>query len=147
MKKCIGGVLIWVFLLCLCVCSYSSITNYKCVFLLHSYRKLISNMCEGGLNKEESGKQHACPLMPPSGLQLGIKGQMLTVVPGDDITFMVHQEQVWCDFCSSFILTGLMMEYVCDGSRRPNSRPCPIRVWCWCKVTSYLTHTHTHLTW
>ncbi|KAI5612961.1 VPS10 domain-containing receptor SorCS2 isoform X4, partial [Silurus asotus] len=57
------------------------------------YRKLISNVCEGGMNKEESGKQHVCPLMPPRGLQLGIKGQMLTVAPGDDITFMVHQER------------------------------------------------------
>ncbi|XP_060771830.1 VPS10 domain-containing receptor SorCS2 isoform X2 [Neoarius graeffei] len=57
------------------------------------YRKLISNMCEGGLNKADSGKQHACPLMPPRGLELGIKGQMLTVAPGDDITFIVHQEQ------------------------------------------------------
>ncbi|XP_027001324.1 VPS10 domain-containing receptor SorCS2 [Tachysurus fulvidraco] len=57
------------------------------------YRKLTSNACDGGINKEESGKQHACPLMPPRGLQLRIKGQMLTVAPGDDITFIVHQEQ------------------------------------------------------
>ncbi|XP_058250232.1 VPS10 domain-containing receptor SorCS2 isoform X1 [Hemibagrus wyckioides] len=57
------------------------------------YRKLTSNTCEGGMNKEESGKQRACPLMPPRGLQLGIKGQMLTVAPGDDITFIVHQER------------------------------------------------------
>ncbi|TTA98333.1 VPS10 domain-containing receptor SorCS2 [Bagarius yarrelli] len=46
-----------------------------------------------GMNKEDSGKQRLCPLMPPRGLQLGIKGQMLTVAPGDDITFVVHQEQ------------------------------------------------------
>ncbi|GAA6084892.1 VPS10 domain-containing receptor SorCS2 [Tachysurus ichikawai] len=57
------------------------------------YRKLTSNACDGGMNKEESGKQHTCPLMPPRGLQLCIKGQMLTVAPGDDITFIVHQEQ------------------------------------------------------
>ncbi|XP_050971652.1 VPS10 domain-containing receptor SorCS2 isoform X2 [Labeo rohita] len=57
------------------------------------YRKVIANVCEGGLNKEQSAKQHSCPLLPPRGLQLGIKGQMLAVAPGDDITFIVHQEQ------------------------------------------------------
>ncbi|TMS02264.1 VPS10 domain-containing receptor SorCS2, partial [Larimichthys crocea] len=57
------------------------------------YRKVISNMCEGGLNKQQSAKQHSCPLLPPQGLQVGIKGQMLAVAPGDDITFIVHQEQ------------------------------------------------------
>lgn len=54
----------------------------------------MSNMCEGGESKQQSSKQHNCPLLPPRGLQVGIKGQMLTVAPGDDITFMVHQEQV-----------------------------------------------------
>uniref|UniRef100_A0A4W5NIW6 VPS10 domain-containing receptor SorCS2 n=1 Tax=Hucho hucho TaxID=62062 RepID=A0A4W5NIW6_9TELE len=57
------------------------------------YRKVVSNMCEGGVNKQQSAKQHTCPLLPPRGLQLGIKGQMLAVAPGDDITFIVHQEQ------------------------------------------------------
>ncbi|TRY75968.1 hypothetical protein DNTS_017627 [Danionella cerebrum] len=57
------------------------------------YRKVIADVCEGGMDKEQSAKQHACPLLPPKGLQLGIKGQMLAVAPGDDITFIVHQEQ------------------------------------------------------
>ncbi|CAB1351838.1 unnamed protein product [Coregonus sp. 'balchen'] len=57
------------------------------------YRKVVSNVCEGGVNKQQSAKQHTCPLLPPRGLQLGIKGQMLAVAPGDDITFIVHQEQ------------------------------------------------------
>ncbi|MFT7797421.1 VPS10 domain-containing receptor SorCS2 [Arapaima gigas] len=57
------------------------------------YRKVVSNVCQGGINKQQSAKQHACPLLPPKGLQLGIKGQMLAVAPGDDITFIVHQEQ------------------------------------------------------
>uniref|UniRef100_A0A673M306 VPS10 domain-containing receptor SorCS2 n=1 Tax=Sinocyclocheilus rhinocerous TaxID=307959 RepID=A0A673M306_9TELE len=57
------------------------------------YRKVIANVCEGGLNKEQSAKQHSCPLLAPKGLQLGIKGQMLAVAPGDEITFIVHQEQ------------------------------------------------------
>ncbi|XP_078137962.1 VPS10 domain-containing receptor SorCS2 [Centroberyx gerrardi] len=57
------------------------------------YRKVVSNVCEGGLNKQQSAKQHTCPLLPPRGLQVGIKGQMLAVEPGDDITFIVHQEQ------------------------------------------------------
>ncbi|KAL2079459.1 hypothetical protein ACEWY4_025203 [Coilia grayii] len=57
------------------------------------YRKVISNVCEGGVNKQQSAKQHNCPLLPPAHLQLGIKGQMLAVAPGDDITFILHQEQ------------------------------------------------------
>ncbi|XP_034757086.1 VPS10 domain-containing receptor SorCS2 isoform X5 [Etheostoma cragini] len=57
------------------------------------YRKVISNMCEGGLNKQQSTTQHSCPLLPPKGLQVSIKGQMLAVAPGDDITFIVHQEK------------------------------------------------------
>ncbi|XP_019714096.1 VPS10 domain-containing receptor SorCS2 isoform X2 [Hippocampus comes] len=57
------------------------------------YRKVVSNVCEGGLNKAQSAKQSNCPLLPPKGLQVGIKGQMLAVAPGDDITFIVHQEE------------------------------------------------------
>ncbi|XP_077598287.1 VPS10 domain-containing receptor SorCS2 isoform X3 [Stigmatopora nigra] len=57
------------------------------------YRKVVSNLCEGGLNKEQSARQSNCPLLPPRGLRVGIKGQMLAVAPGDDITFIVHQEE------------------------------------------------------
>ncbi|XP_024918296.1 VPS10 domain-containing receptor SorCS2 isoform X7 [Cynoglossus semilaevis] len=57
------------------------------------YRKVISNVCEGGLNRQQNAVQHNCPLLPPKGLRVGIKGQMLAVAPGDDITFIVHQEQ------------------------------------------------------
>ncbi|KAG2465458.1 SORC2 protein, partial [Polypterus senegalus] len=57
------------------------------------YRKVVSNICEGGVNKQQSSKQHTCPLLPPRGLQLGIKGETLAVGPSDDITFIVRQEQ------------------------------------------------------
>uniref|UniRef100_A0A3B3BBM1 VPS10 domain-containing receptor SorCS2 n=1 Tax=Oryzias melastigma TaxID=30732 RepID=A0A3B3BBM1_ORYME len=57
------------------------------------YRKVISNTCEGGLNQQQSSKKHSCPLLAPRRLQVGIKGQMLAVAPGDDITFIIHQEQ------------------------------------------------------
>ncbi|MEQ2159020.1 hypothetical protein GOODEAATRI_018180, partial [Goodea atripinnis] len=60
----------------------------------YDYRKVIANTCEGGLNKQQSAKQHSCPLLPPKGLKVGIKGQMLAVASGDDVTFIVHQEQV-----------------------------------------------------
>lgn len=68
---------------------------------------MVSNMCEGGLDKQQSAKQHNCPLLPPQGLRVAIKGQMLAVAPGDDITFIVHQEQVGrkmfsCRFVFSF---------------------------------------------
>ncbi|RXM28698.1 VPS10 domain-containing receptor SorCS2 [Acipenser ruthenus] len=57
------------------------------------YRKVVSNICEGGVNKQQSSKQHTCPLLAPRGLQLGIKGETMAVGPGDDITFIVRQEQ------------------------------------------------------
>uniref|UniRef100_A0A669ETU3 VPS10 domain-containing receptor SorCS2 n=1 Tax=Oreochromis niloticus TaxID=8128 RepID=A0A669ETU3_ORENI len=57
------------------------------------YRKMISNSCEGEPNKQQSSKKHSCPLLAPKGLRVGIKGQMLAVAPGDDITFTVHQDQ------------------------------------------------------
>ncbi|XP_066576172.1 VPS10 domain-containing receptor SorCS2 isoform X2 [Amia ocellicauda] len=57
------------------------------------YRKVVMNICEGGVNKQQSSKQYTCPLLPPRGLQLGIKGESLAVGPGDDITFIVRQEQ------------------------------------------------------
>lgn len=73
---------------------YHRDVNAACVCVCIRYRKVISNVCEGGVNKQQSAKQHTCPLLPPAQLQLGIKGQMLAVAPGDDITFIVHQEQV-----------------------------------------------------
>lgn len=61
----------------------------------------MSNLCEGGVSLQHhlepaggSRVLHRCPVLPPAGLQLGIKGQMLTVAPGDDITFTLHLEQV-----------------------------------------------------
>lgn len=65
--------------------------------VVHRYRKTVSNVCDGGLDKEQTTKQHNCPLLAPEGLQVSIKGQMLAVAPGDDITFMVHQERVGKD--------------------------------------------------
>lgn len=53
----------------------------------------MSNKCEGSV-REQPSSSRPCPLLPPAGLQVGLKGQMLAVAPGDDITFMVHQEQV-----------------------------------------------------
>ncbi|KAM8882352.1 VPS10 domain-containing receptor SorCS2 isoform 10-T10 [Synchiropus picturatus] len=57
------------------------------------YRKLVSNVCEGGINKQERAVKSSCPQLPPRGLRVGIKGQMLAVAPGDDITFIVHQDE------------------------------------------------------
>lgn len=69
------------------------------MFYLHtlicfSYKKVMTNLCEGGVDRQQSTKQHSCPLLPPRGLRVSIKGQMLAVAPGDDVTFIIHQEQV-----------------------------------------------------
>ena len=79
--------------------------------LRRRYRKMISNVCEGGVNKQQSFKQHACPLLPPRGLRVGIKGQMLAVAPGDDITFIVHQEQVCVCVCVCVCVFACLSAY------------------------------------
>uniref|UniRef100_H3CCX7 VPS10 domain-containing receptor SorCS2 n=1 Tax=Tetraodon nigroviridis TaxID=99883 RepID=H3CCX7_TETNG len=56
------------------------------------YRKLASNRCEGGGSPQPSRGQHLCPLLPPAGLRVA-QGQVLVVPPGEDVTFVVHQEQ------------------------------------------------------
>ncbi|NWU65270.1 SORC2 protein, partial [Pterocles burchelli] len=57
------------------------------------YRKVISNVCEGGVDLQQNLAQHMCPLIAPKGLQISIREESLTVKPGEDITFIVRQEQ------------------------------------------------------
>lgn len=51
-------------------------------------------MCEGGIDLQQNLAQHMCPLIAPKGLQISIRGESLAVKPGEDITFIVRQEQV-----------------------------------------------------
>ncbi|KAH0618070.1 hypothetical protein JD844_017039 [Phrynosoma platyrhinos] len=57
------------------------------------YRKVISNVCEGGVDLQQNISQHLCPLTAPKGLQISIKGESLVVKPGEDVTFIVKQDQ------------------------------------------------------
>ncbi|XP_061443432.1 VPS10 domain-containing receptor SorCS2 isoform X2 [Rhineura floridana] len=57
------------------------------------YRKVISNVCEGGVDLQRNVSQHLCPLTAPRGLQISIKGESFAVKPGNDVTFMVKQDQ------------------------------------------------------
>ncbi|KGL82072.1 VPS10 domain-containing receptor SorCS2, partial [Tinamus guttatus] len=57
------------------------------------YRKVVSNVCEGGVDLQQNLAQHMCPLIAPKGLQISIRGESLAVKPGEDITFIVRQEQ------------------------------------------------------
>ncbi|XP_044136565.1 VPS10 domain-containing receptor SorCS2 [Bufo gargarizans] len=57
------------------------------------YRKLISNVCEGGIDLQENLLRNQCPLIAPKGLRIIIKGDSMAVKPGEDITFIVQQEQ------------------------------------------------------
>ncbi|XP_012579509.1 PREDICTED: VPS10 domain-containing receptor SorCS2 [Condylura cristata] len=58
------------------------------------YRKVVSNVCEGGVDLQRSAAQLQCPLTPPRGLRVSIRGQAVAVQPGDDVLFEVRQEQV-----------------------------------------------------
>ncbi|XP_037386320.1 VPS10 domain-containing receptor SorCS2, partial [Talpa occidentalis] len=57
------------------------------------YRKVVSNVCEGGVDLQRSSPQLQCPLTPPRGLRVSIRGQAVAVQPGDDVLFEVRQEQ------------------------------------------------------
>ncbi|KAJ8783420.1 hypothetical protein J1605_009125 [Eschrichtius robustus] len=58
------------------------------------YRKVVSNVCEGGVDPRQSPAQLQCPLLPPRGLHVGIRGEAVAVRPGEDVLFVVRQEQV-----------------------------------------------------
>ncbi|XP_057561948.1 VPS10 domain-containing receptor SorCS2 [Hippopotamus amphibius kiboko] len=57
------------------------------------YRKVVSNVCEGGVDPRQSPAQLQCPLLPPRGLQVSIRGEAVAVRPGEDVLFVVRQEQ------------------------------------------------------
>uniref|UniRef100_A0A8C4WDM8 VPS10 domain-containing receptor SorCS2 n=1 Tax=Gopherus evgoodei TaxID=1825980 RepID=A0A8C4WDM8_9SAUR len=57
------------------------------------YRKVVSNVCEGGVDLQQNLAQHMCPLIAPKRLQISIKGESLAVKPGEDVTFVVTQDQ------------------------------------------------------
>nr|XP_035150036.2 VPS10 domain-containing receptor SorCS2 isoform X4 [Callithrix jacchus] len=56
------------------------------------YRKVVSNMCEGGVDLQQGPVQLQCPLTPPRGLQVSIQGEAVAVRPGEDVLFVVRQE-------------------------------------------------------
>ncbi|XP_034267610.1 VPS10 domain-containing receptor SorCS2 isoform X1 [Pantherophis guttatus] len=57
------------------------------------YRKVISNICKGGVDLQKNSSQHVCPLIAPKGLQISIKGENLAIKPGEYVTFIVKQNQ------------------------------------------------------
>ncbi|KAM4854928.1 VPS10 domain-containing receptor SorCS2 isoform 2-T2 [Thomomys bottae] len=56
------------------------------------YRKVVSNVCQGGVDLQRSPVQLQCPLQPPRGLRVSIRGQAVAVRPGEDVLFVVRQE-------------------------------------------------------
>ncbi|XP_041443704.1 VPS10 domain-containing receptor SorCS2 isoform X2 [Xenopus laevis] len=57
------------------------------------YRKLVSNVCEGGVDLQENLVRYPCPLLAPKGLRITIKGDSIAVKPGEEITFIIQQDQ------------------------------------------------------
>lgn len=54
----------------------------------------MSNACEGGVDLQRGPEQLPCPLTPPRGLRVGIRGEVAAVRPWEDVLFEVQQEQV-----------------------------------------------------
>lgn len=46
------------------------------------------------MDLRQSPAQLQCPLMPPRGLQVSIRGDAVAVRPGEDVLFVVRQEKV-----------------------------------------------------
>ncbi|XP_064142276.1 VPS10 domain-containing receptor SorCS2 [Loxodonta africana] len=57
------------------------------------YRKVVSNVCQGGVDLQRGAATLQCPLTPPRGLRVSIRGQTMAVLPGEDVLFVVQQEQ------------------------------------------------------
>ncbi|XP_063086286.1 VPS10 domain-containing receptor SorCS2 isoform X3 [Cavia porcellus] len=57
------------------------------------YRKVVSNVCEGGVDLRRGPGPLQCPLMPPRGLRVSILGEAVAVQPGEDVLFVVQQER------------------------------------------------------
>ncbi|XP_060044496.1 VPS10 domain-containing receptor SorCS2 isoform X2 [Erinaceus europaeus] len=57
------------------------------------YRKVVSSVCEGGVDLQQSPARLPCPLMPPRGLRVSLRGEAVAVRPGDEVRFLVRQEQ------------------------------------------------------
>lgn len=55
---------------------------------------MVSNVCEGGVDLQQSPVQLQCPLQAPRGLQVSIRGEAVAVRPREDVLFVVRQEQV-----------------------------------------------------
>lgn len=68
------------------------------------YRKVVSNVCEGGVDLQQSPVQLQCPLQAPRGLQVSIRGDAVAVRPREDVLFVVRQEQV--SICPGLSLAG-----------------------------------------
>ncbi|KAM6221802.1 VPS10 domain-containing receptor SorCS2 [Rhynchocyon petersi] len=57
------------------------------------YRKVVSSVCKGGVDLQRGAATLQCPLTPPRGLRVSIRGEAVAVRPGEDVLFMVQQEQ------------------------------------------------------
>ncbi|KAL8194317.1 UNVERIFIED_CONTAM: VPS10 domain-containing receptor SorCS2, partial [Gekko kuhli] len=57
------------------------------------YRKVISNVCEGGVDLQQNVSRHPCPATAPKQLRISIKGDSLAVKPGESVAFVVKQDQ------------------------------------------------------
>lgn len=58
------------------------------------YRKVVSDVCEGGVDLQRGPGPLQCPLTPPRGLRVSIRGEAVAMRPGEDVLFVVQQEQV-----------------------------------------------------
>ncbi|KAF5927039.1 hypothetical protein HPG69_001672, partial [Diceros bicornis minor] len=57
------------------------------------YRKVVSDVCEGGVDPRRRPAQLQCPLAPPRGLRVSLRGEAVAVRPGEDVLFAVRQER------------------------------------------------------
>ncbi|EHB03676.1 VPS10 domain-containing receptor SorCS2 [Heterocephalus glaber] len=94
------------------------------------YRKVVSNVCEGGVDLWRGPGPLQCPLTRPRGLRVSILGEAVAVRPGEDVLFVVRQEQVSGRGDRLGMGYRKVVSNVCEGGvdlwRGPGPLQCPL---------------------
>lgn len=61
---------------------------------LQRYRKVVLNNCTKGVKEMYTARKQQCPNRPPKGLLLTTKDGKLTANLGNNVTFLVHLDEV-----------------------------------------------------
>lgn len=67
---------------------------FKVSLCFQRYRKVVLNNCTKGVKEMYTARKQQCPNRPPKGLALTTKDGKLTANMGNNVTFLVHLDEV-----------------------------------------------------